>query len=99
MNIAGVWVFYIVVVLLLWVLFWYPSSDESSGLTALFYALLLGFLVIYLITPSIDLEDLSDEEKAWFNALLALTIILPFVVVGLMIAYIYRRIYNQENYQ
>jgi len=99
MNIAGVWVFYIVVVLLLWVLFWYPSSDESSGLTALFYALLLGFLVIYLITPSIDLEELSDEEKAWFNALLALTIILPFVVVGLMIAYIYRRIYNQENYQ
>lgn len=99
MNIAGVWVFYIVMVLLLWVLFWYPSSDESSGLTALFYALLLGFLVIYLITPSIDLEELSDEEKAWFNALLALTIILPFVVVGLMIAYIYRRIYNQENYQ
>jgi len=99
MNIAGVWVFYIVMVLVLWVLFWYPSSDESSGLTALFYALLLGFLAIYLITPSIDLEELSDEEKAWFNALLALTIILPFVVVGLMIAYIYRRVYNQENYQ
>lgn len=99
MNIAGVWVFYIVMVLVLWALFWYPSSDESSGLTALFYALLLGFLAIYLITPSIDLEELSDEEKAWFNALLALTIILPFVVVGLMIAYIYRRVYNQENYQ
>ena len=94
MNIAAVWLFYIVLVIVLWALFWYPSYSESSGLTALFYALLLGFLAIYLLTPSIDLEELSDEEKAWFNALLALTIILPFVVVGLMIAYIYQRTYS-----
>jgi len=94
MNIAVVWLFYIVLVLILWALFWYPSQGESSGLTALFYALLIGFLAIYLITPSIDLEELSDEEKAWFNALLALSIILPFVIIGLMIAYMYQHVYN-----
>jgi len=97
MNIAAVWLFYIVLVIILWGLFWYPSQGESSGLTALFYAFLIGFLAIYLITPSIDLEELSDEEKAWFNALLALTIILPFVVIGLMISYMYQRVYN--NYK
>ncbi len=94
MNIAAVWLFYIVLVLILWGLFWYPAEGDSSGLTALFYALLIGFLAVYLVTPSIDLEELSDEEKAWFNALLALTIILPFVVIGLMIAYIYQRMYK-----
>jgi len=95
MNIAGVWLVYLIVVIILWALFWYSSTQDSSGLTALFYALLIGFLVIYLITPSIEMERLSDEEKAWFNALLALSIILPVIVIALMITYIYQRMYRE----
>jgi len=95
MNIAGVWLVYLIVVIILWALFWYSSTQDSLGLTALFYALLIGFLVIYLITPSIEMERLSDEEKAWFNALLALSIILPVIVIALMITYIYQKMHRE----
>jgi len=37
---------------------------------------------------------LSDEERAWFNALLALSILLPVIVIGLMITYVYQKVYN-----
>ena len=94
MDIVAIWLIYLVVVVVLWFLFWYPNGDHASGLSALFYALLLGFLVIYLITPSINTENLSDEERAWFNALLALSIILPVIVVGLMITYVYQKVNN-----
>lgn len=94
MDIVAIWLMYLFVVIVLWALFWYPSGDHTSGLSALFYALLLGFLVIYLITPSINTEMLSDEERAWFNALLALSILLPVIVIGLMITYVYQKVYT-----
>lgn len=94
MDIIAIWLLYIVIVIVLWFLFWYPKGDHASGLSALFYSLLIAFLVIYLITPSVNTNLLSDEEKAWFNALLALSILLPIIVIGLMITYVYQRIYN-----
>lgn len=93
MDIIAIWLVYLFVVIVLWALFWYPSGEQASGLSALFYALLLGFLVIYLIAPSVNTEMLSDEERSWFNALLALSILLPVIVIGLMITYMYQKVY------
>jgi len=97
MDIVAIWLLYLVVVIVLWALFWYPSDsngDQVSGLTSLFYSLLVGFLLIYLVAPSVNTEMLSDEERAWFNALLALSILLPVIVIGLMITYVYQKVYN-----
>ncbi len=96
MNIAGVWLVYLILVVVLWIVFWYPLKSDTKALTALFYALLIGFLFIYAVAPSIDVEGLSDEEKAWFNALLALSIILPVVVIGLMIVDMYQKTYQSS---
>jgi hypothetical protein len=96
MYVAGLWLVYIVLVLILWALFSF-SADRVTGLTSLFYAFVIGFLVIFILSPGINREHLSDEEKAWFNALLALTIILPFIVIGLMICYIYQDHYLKHS--
>lgn len=95
MDVAAVWLVYLMIVIVLWIAFWFPS-DSKTGLPGLFYALLIGFLFIYLVAPAFELDTLSDEERAWFNALTALSLLLPAVVIGLMIAFVYQKVYDDH---
>lgn len=101
MNVGGIWLIYIILVVILWLIFWVPQSEASyiqgksitgPGLAGLFYALLIGFLFVYLLTPAIDIDQISDEEHAWLNGLIGLSILLPLVIVGIMITSIYQHL-------
>jgi hypothetical protein len=95
MQVVSLWIIYIIFVFVIWFLFWHPGFEPCvSPLSALFYALLLGFLFIYLVSPAVNTDLLSDLEKSWYEALLGLALILPLIIVGLAIIYIYERVWR-----
>jgi hypothetical protein len=100
MDIVGIWIAYFLLVVVLWVGLWYTSSHGTSypvAVLALFYALLVGFLFVYLVLPFFDTTELSIEEQGWYHALATLTVLLPALVVGIMIAQLFLHAFVPEN--
>jgi hypothetical protein len=95
MHVTTLWIIYIIFVFVIWFVFWHPGFEPCvSPLSALFYALLLGFLFIYLVSPAVNRDLLSDLEKSWYEALLGLALILPLIIIGLAIIYMYERVWQ-----
>lgn len=95
MDVVALWLIYLIVVIVLWMIFWYPAMNDVKILPSLFYAFLIGFLFIYLANPAFDTDEMSDEENAWLNALIVISVVLPLVIIGIMIANIYQRVYDE----
>jgi hypothetical protein len=92
MDIVAVWIIYFILIVVLWVGFWYSCSYTHGypcAIVSLFYALIIGFLFIYLILPFFDVSELSIEEQSWYHALSTLSVLLPALIVGIMIAQLY----------
>ena len=95
MQVSTLWVIYIIIVGVIWLLFWHPGFQPCvSPLSAVFYALLIGFLFIYVVSPAVNADILSDLEKSWYQSLIGLSFILPFIVLGLALIYVYEKVWN-----
>jgi hypothetical protein len=82
MNVATLWIIYVVVVIILWLILWLPCFRiELDPILAAFVALVVGALLVFVLSPMLDMTTLTAGNKSALSALFIVAYILPIILL------------------
>jgi len=80
MNVWTLWLIWIIVVIVVFIILIIPQLFGLNFAIALFIALLIGAIVVFVLAFGINLSTLSTSDRTWLAILLFVAYILPLLV-------------------
>ena len=81
MNVAALWVIYIIVVIIVWLVLALPCFGiMANSAVAAFFAFLIGAIVVAVLTATVNWSALTQTDKDWLYVLMFVAYIIPILI-------------------
>lgn len=84
MRVIGVWLLYIVAVILVFIVLTLPQISKLKMGAAAFFALLIGAIAVFVASLTVS-SDITQNEKNWLAVLQVIAYLLPIIALVYMI--------------